>query len=73
MQGVYSSYAEALQEIRAKDGEIQKNFAERYGIDMKEIFEDYYNADNAVPSGDDGEPAGKPDPKPEANDDDLLS
>lgn len=24
MQGVYSSYAEALQEIRAKDGEIQK-------------------------------------------------
>jgi len=73
MQGVYSSYAEALQEIRAKDGEIQKNFAERYGIDMKEIFEDYYNADNAAPSGDDGEPAGKPDPKPEANDDDLLS
>ncbi len=71
MQGVYSSYAEALQEIRAKDGEIQKNFAERYGIDMKEIFEDYYNADANAPSGDDGEPAGKP--KPEANDDDLLS
>ncbi|WP_298496473.1 microtubule-binding protein [uncultured Algibacter sp.] len=73
MQGVYSSYAEALQEIRAKDGEIQKNFAERYGIDMKEIFEDYYNADANAPSGDDGEPAGKPEPKPEANDDDLLS
>jgi chromosome segregation ATPase len=71
MQGVYSSYAEALQEIRAKDGEIQKNFAERYGIDMKEIFEDYYNADANAPSGDDGEPAGKP--KPEVNDDDLLS
>ena len=71
MQGVYSSYAEALQEIRAKDGEIQKNFAERYGIDMKEIFEDYYNADANAPSGDDGEPAGKP--KPETNDDDLLS
>ena len=71
MQGVYSSYAEALQEIRAKDSEIQKNFAERYGIDMKEIFEDYYNADNTTPSGDDGEPAGKP--KPEAKDDDLLS
>ncbi|KAA5825657.1 microtubule-binding protein [Algibacter amylolyticus] len=74
MQGVYSSYAEALQEIRAKDGEIQKNFAERYGIDMKEIFEDYYNAENTTPKGDDGgEPAGKPTPKPETNDDDLLS
>ncbi len=42
MKGVYSSYAEALQEIRAKDIDIQKNFADRYGIDMKEIFEDYY-------------------------------
>ncbi|MEP3836512.1 MAG: microtubule-binding protein [Algibacter sp.] len=73
MQGVYSSYAEALQEIRAKDGEIQKNFAERYGIDMKEIFEDYYNAENTTPKGDDGEPAGEPAAKPEANDDDLLS
>ena len=71
MQGVYSSYAEALQEIRAKDSEIQKNFAERYGIDMKEIFEDYYNADTNAPSGDDGEPEGKP--KPETNNDDLLS
>ncbi len=71
MQGVYSSYAEALQEIRAKDGEIQKNFAERYGIDMKEIFEDYYNADANAPSGDGGEPAGEP--KPKAEDDDLLS
>ncbi|GAL61877.1 hypothetical protein [Algibacter lectus] len=71
MQGVYSSYAEALQEIRAKDGEIQKNFAERYGIDMKEIFEDYYKADANAPQGDGGEPAGKP--KPEATEDDLLS
>jgi len=72
MQGVYSSYAEALQEIRAKDVDIQKNFAERYGIDMKEIFEDYYNADATAPSGDGGgEPEG--DAKPEANDDDLLS
>ncbi|GAA4270182.1 microtubule-binding protein [Hyunsoonleella aestuarii] len=71
MQGVYSSYAEALQEIRAKDGEIQKNFAERYGIDMKEIFEDYYNADKNIPSADDSEPAGQT--KPEVNDDDLLS
>lgn len=71
MQGVYSSYAEALQEIRAKDGEIQKNFAERYGIDMKEIFEDYYKADANAPSGNDDEPAGKP--KPEGSEDDLLS
>jgi myosin heavy subunit len=71
MQGVYSSYAEALQEIRAKDSEIQKNFAERYGIDMKEIFEDYYNADANKPTGDEGKPAGKPAPK--AAEDDLLS
>ena len=72
MQGVYGSYAEALQEIRAKDVDIQKNFAERYGIDMKEMFEDYYNAKpDATPEGD-GEPAGKP--KPEASaDDDMLS
>lgn len=72
MQGVYSSYAEALQEIRNKDADIQKNFAERYGIDMKEIFEDYYKA-NATPSGSDG--SGKPagDLKPKEGNDDLLS
>ncbi|GAA4243719.1 MULTISPECIES: microtubule-binding protein [Winogradskyella] len=71
MQGVYGSYAEALSEIREKDKSIQKNFAERYGIDMKEIFEDYYAADANAPSGDGGgEPAGEP--KPEANEDDLL-
>ncbi|NNL16225.1 MAG: microtubule-binding protein [Flavobacteriaceae bacterium] len=66
MQGVYGSYAEALKEIRTKDAEIQKNFAERYGIDMKEIFDDYYNADANAPS-EGGEP------KPESNEDDLLS
>ena len=71
MQGVYSSYAEALQEIRAKDVEIQKNFADRYGIDMKEIFEEYYKAENQTPTGDDsGDDA--PTPKPESEDD-LLS
>ena len=70
MQGVYSSYAEALQEIREKDSEIQKNFADRYGIDMKELFEDYYKADGSAPTGDDN-PAN--DPEPESNDDDLLS
>ncbi|MFT5215201.1 MAG: myosin heavy subunit [Glaciecola sp.] len=68
MQGVYSSYAEALQEIRAKDAEIQKNFAERYGIDMKEIFEEYYNSENTVPKGE-----GDDSPKPEGGEDDLLS
>ncbi|MEY8849136.1 microtubule-binding protein [Psychroserpens sp. XS_ASV72] len=71
MQGVYSSYAEALQEIRAKDVDIQKNFAERYGIDMKEIFEDYYKAEASQPSGDDGDANDAP--KPEGDNDDLLS
>lgn len=72
MQGVYSSYAEALQEIRTKDADIQKNFAERYGIDMKEIFEDYYKADATAPGNDDG---GKPAAatKRDTNSDDLLS
>ena len=70
MQGVYSSYAEALQEIREKDKDIQKNFAERYGIDMKQIFEDYYKADGAKP---DGEPKPEGEPKPKADSDDLLS
>ncbi|RCW92745.1 microtubule-binding protein [Winogradskyella arenosi] len=71
MQGVYGSYAEALSEIREKDKSIQKNFAERYGIDMKEIFEDYYAADANAPFGD---TAGKPasEPKPTAPEDDLL-
>lgn len=72
MQGVYGSYAEALKEIRTKDDEIQKNFADRYGIDMKEIFDEYYKADPNAPSGDGaGEPVD--DPKPEPNDDDMLS
>ncbi|MHA7844251.1 MAG: coiled-coil domain-containing protein [Winogradskyella sp.] len=69
MQGIYGSYAEALKDIRSKDAEIQKNFADRYGIDMKEIFDEYYSADPNAPSGD-GEPSGEP--KPEANEDDLL-
>lgn len=72
MQGVYSSYAEALQEIRAKDVDIQKNFAERYGIDMKEIFEDYYAADNNPPTGDDA-PEEEGSPEPQEGEDDLLS
>jgi len=70
MQGVYGSYAEALGEIRSKDAEIQKNFADRYGIDMKAIFDEYYKADANAPAGGD-EPEGES--KPEANDDDLLS
>ncbi|MGC1630638.1 MAG: microtubule-binding protein [Gelidibacter sp.] len=73
MQGVYSSYAEALQEIRAKDIDIQKNFAERYGIDMKEIFEDYYKADANAPSGNDDSEQPAATPKAKTNNDDLLS
>jgi len=71
MQGVYTSYAEALHEIREKDGEIQKNFADRYGIDMKEIFEEYYASEGNTPSND-----GKGDdapPPPPPIEDDLLS
>ncbi|MCG2418819.1 microtubule-binding protein [Aequorivita sp. F47161] len=71
MQGVYSSYAESLQEIRKKDSEIQKNFADRYGIDMKEIFEEYYATDANAPSGNNDNPAEKK-PKPDVPDD-LLS
>ena len=77
MQGVYKTYAEALGEIRSKDAEIQKNFAERYGIDMKEIFDEYYKADGTAPLNDgdgDGEietdDGEAPEPKKE---DDLLS
>ncbi len=69
MQGVYSSYAEALQEIRAKDVDIQKNFAERYGIDMKEIFEDYYKADANKPSEDNSGGVGNGTPKQDTEDD----
>lgn len=71
MQGVYSSYAESLQEIRKKDGEIQKNFADRYGIDMKEIFEEYYATDANAPSGGKDNPTPEK-PKPNVQDD-LLS
>ena len=71
MKGVYSTYAEALQEIREKDIDIQKNFADRYGIDMKEIFEDYYKADANAPEGDNDEPSDAP--KKDSSNDDLLS
>ena len=70
MQGVYSSYAESLQEIRMKDAEIQKDFANRYGIDMKEIFEEYYATDgNSSAEKGEGQPES---PSPTAEDD-LLS
>ena len=71
MQGVYSSYAEALQEIRVKDADIQKDFANRYGIDMKEIFEEYYASDGNAPANE-GK-TGTQTPKPKAAEDDLLS
>ena len=70
MKGVYSTYAEALHEIREKDIDIQKNFADRYGIDMKEIFEDYYKADKEVPTLE-NIPTEKP--KTDNSDDDMLS
>ncbi|RMA57157.1 microtubule-binding protein [Ulvibacter antarcticus] len=69
MQGVYGSYAESLQEIREKDKEIQKNFADRYGIDMKEIFEEYYATDGGAPKKEEGEAPKSPKP---AAEDDLL-
>ena len=69
MQGVYSSYAEALQEIREKDSEIQKDFANRYGIDMKEIFEEFYASDASAPSGEPSETPESPEPPAE---EDLL-
>ncbi len=71
MQGVYKSYAESLQEIRKKDAEIQKNFANRYGIDMKEIFEDFYAAKDAVPSGNENDD-NTPTPSDDTSGDDLL-
>ncbi len=72
MQGVYKSYAEALHEIRAKDAEIQKDFTDRYGIDMKEIFEEYYNADNTTPTDDDNDDTPTK-PNPVDDNDDMLS
>lgn len=71
MQGVYSSYAEALQEIREKDASIQKDFANRYGIDMKELFEEYYASDKDAQVKNDGNPSPEK-PAPDAGDDDLL-
>lgn len=72
MKGIYSSYAESLQEIRTKDSEIRKDFANRYGIDMKELFEDYYNAENTVPKND-GEPDAEKPASSGGEEEDLLS
>ena len=71
MQGVYTSYAEALHEIREKDIDIQKNFSDRYGIDMKEIFEDYYKANAVKPEN--GANAPTKETTAEQDSDDLLS
>jgi chromosome segregation ATPase len=74
MKGIYSSYAESLQEIREKDVEIRKNFADRYGIDMKELFEEYYKTNENPTAGDTGgnEGGGSPAPTKETGTDDLL-
>ena len=51
--------------------DIQKNFSERYGIDMKEIFEEYYKSEETVPEAE-GTPA--TDATPEADtEEDLLA
>lgn len=71
MQGVYTSYAEALHEIREKDIDIQKNFSDRYGIDMKEIFEDYYKANAVKPENEANAPTKET--SAEQDSDDLLS
>ncbi|MBC8755673.1 microtubule-binding protein [Kordia sp. YSTF-M3] len=73
MKGIYGSYAESLQEIREKDVEIRKNFADRYGIDMKELFEEFYkNNENPSTGGNDGDAPEKPAPAPDGGSDDLL-
>lgn len=82
MKGIYSSYAESLQEIREKDVEIRKNFADRYGIDMKELFEEYYkNSENPSTGNTGGNDdatagsggAGNGAPAKDTGTDDLLS
>jgi hypothetical protein len=70
MKGVYSTYAEALHEIREKDEDIQKYFSDRYGIDMREIFEDYYKADKEVLKTEGNSIAT---PKSQSSNDDMLS
>lgn len=69
MHNIYKSYAESLAAARERDSEIQKNFENRYGIEAKEIFEEYYASgkDNASNSDEGGEAE-----KPTATDD-LLS
>jgi chromosome segregation ATPase len=71
MQGVYSSYAESLQEIREKDALIQKDFANRYGIDMKEIFEEFYASSRGEGKPSSAEPDKTPE-RPEEGEADLL-
>ena len=76
MKGIYGSYAESLQEIREKDVEIRKNFENRYGIDMKELFEEYYQNNDNPSTGDDGAAdapsGGNPAPTNDGGSDDLL-
>jgi hypothetical protein len=72
MQGVYGSYAESLQEIREKDAEIQKDFANRYGIDMKEIFEEYYASGGGGDQPTKGDETPETPDAPKPSEDDLL-
>ncbi|QHI36703.1 hypothetical protein IMCC3317_20680 [Kordia antarctica] len=76
MKGIYGSYAESLQEIREKDVEIRKNFENRYGIDMKELFEEYYKNNDNPSTGNAGggseSGGGTPAPTNTGGSDDLL-
>lgn len=67
MHNIYKSYAESLAEARKRDAAIQKDFANRYGIEAKEIFEEYYANDNAPATPDEQEV------EKDAAPDDMLS
>ena len=51
MHEIYKSYAESLATARERDAEIHKNFENRYGIEAKEIFEEYYSTEGAGGEG----------------------
>ena len=70
MHEIYKSYAESLATARERDAEIHKNFENRYGIEAKEIFEEYYATESA---GDEGAGATEGASEGSGATDDLLS